>query len=150
MDSLFIYLFYLDYQMLGFAEGSDQNFVDEGHEEKTSSKRTNASIRHIPSYDQVENANTPLIFFIDFVIGFPFLILACMSLLGCAIWKVKKSSSFEFYSGKIRAGKSWTPAPRELWKFCWPLYRCKILFEWQLSFCKWWDVMVQKLNLWSI
>nr|GMD07156.1 40S ribosomal protein [Ipomoea batatas]GMD08730.1 40S ribosomal protein [Ipomoea batatas] len=42
-----------DIQMLGFAEGSDQNFVDEGHKEKTSSKRTNASIREICNHDQI-------------------------------------------------------------------------------------------------
>ncbi|XP_019169668.1 PREDICTED: uncharacterized protein LOC109165391 isoform X2 [Ipomoea nil] len=42
-----------DIQMLGFAEGSDQNFVDEGHKEKTSSKRTNASIREISNHDQI-------------------------------------------------------------------------------------------------
>nr|GMD09914.1 uncharacterized protein LOC109165391 isoform X3 [Ipomoea batatas] len=45
-----------DQQICPFShsEGSDQNFVDEGHKEKTSSKRTNASIREICNHDQVE------------------------------------------------------------------------------------------------
>ncbi|XP_031130014.1 cold-regulated protein 28 isoform X2 [Ipomoea triloba] len=44
-----------DQQICPFShsEGSDQNFVDEGHKEKTSSKRTNASIREICNHDQI-------------------------------------------------------------------------------------------------